>query len=196
MLHKLMDMQVLLYGMAVTGVLGMTGMLAVHLTYRRKLKRTGHLSDLKEKWLNLWKSRDRLLRRMNYWVWYPALLCLFFMGTALFLAASLGMEEGISMKYLYTGVGIPVALLLLRQILDFSYKEELMVDSLSDYIDKAKNRMQEIPGAASDPGLQNEVVEQITRNIKESAAAGSRFSKMLSREEETLLREIIKEFMN
>ncbi len=196
MLHKLMDMQVFFYGMALTGVLGAIGMLAVHLTYRRKLKKTDHLSNLKEKWLNLWKSRDRLLRRMNHWVWYPALVCVLFMGVALLVSSSLGMEEGISLKYLYAGVGVPVALLLLRQILDFSYKEELMVDSLADYIEKARNKMQEIPSAAADPGVQNEVVEQIARSIKESAAAGSRFSKMLSPEEEQLMREIIREFMN
>lgn len=196
MLHKLMDMQVFLYGMAVTGVLGTVGMLAVHLTYRRKLKNTGHLSNLKEKWLNLWKSRDRLLRRMNHWVWYPALVCTLLMGTALLAASRLGLEEGISMRYLYAGIGIPLALLLLRQALDFSYKENLMVDSLADYIEKAKNKIQEIPAAAEDPGLQNEVVEQIARSIKESAATGSHFSKMLSPEEEQLMREIIREFMN
>lgn len=196
MLHKLMDMQVFLYGMALSGVLGAVGMLVVHLTYRRKLKKTSHLSNLKEKWLNLWKSRDRLLRRMNHWVWYPALLCIFFMGIALLVSAGLELEEGISLKYLYAGVGVPLLLLLLRQILDFSYKEELMVDTLADYIEKARNKMQEMPSASVDPGLQNEVVEQITRSIKESAAAGSRFSKMLSPEEEQLMREIIREFMN
>lgn len=196
MLHKLMDMQVFLYGMAVTGVLGTIGMLAVHLTYKRKLKNTGHLSNLKEKWLKLWKSRDRLMRRMNHWVWYPALVCVLFMGAALLAASSLGLEEGISMRYLYAGIGIPLALLLLRQALDFSYKEDLMVDSLADYIEKARNKIQEIPAAAEDPGLQNEVVEQIARSIKESAATGSHFSKMLSPEEEQLMREIIREFMN
>ncbi|MGI6069247.1 MAG: hypothetical protein ACOYBE_02360 [Blautia sp.] len=196
MLHKLMDMQVFLYGMAVTGVLGTVGMLAVHLTYRRRLKNTGRLSNLKEKWLKLWKSRDRLMRRMNHWVWYPALVCVLLMGTALLASASLGMEEGISMRYLYAGIGIPLALLLLRQALDFSYKEDLMVDSLADYIEKARNKIQEIPAAAEDPGLQNEVVEQIARSIKESAATGSHFSKMLSPEEEQLMREIIREFMS
>lgn len=196
MLHKIMDMQLFLYGMTAAGAFGAIGMLVVHLTYRRKLKNTGRLLNLKEKWLNLWKSRDRLLRRMNHWVWYPALACVFFMGLALLVASSLHLEEGISMKYLYTGVGIPVGLLLLRQILDFSYKEELLVDSLADYIDKARAKVQEIPAATKDPGLQNEVVEQIARSIKESAAAGSRFSKMLSPEEEKLMREIIREFMN
>lgn len=196
MLHKLMDMELFLYGMAAAGVIGALGMLIVHLTYRRKLKNTSHISNLKEKWLHLWKSRDRLLRRMNHWVWYPALLCGLFMAGALAAASRLGLEEGISVKYFYAGIGIPVVLLLLRQVLDFSYKEELMVDSLADYIEKAKNKIQEMPSAATDPGLQNEVVEQIARSIKESAAAGSRFSKMLNPEEEKLMREIIKEFMN
>lgn len=196
MLHRLMDMQAFLYAMALTGVLGAAGMLAVHFTYRRKLRKTGHLSNLREKWLNLWKSRDRLLRKMNLWVWYPALVCVLLMGAALLASVNLDLEEGISLRYLYAGAGIPLALLLLRQALDFSYKEELLVDSLADYIDRARTKIQEMPSVAADPGLQNEMAEQIARSIRESAAAGSRFSRMLSPEEEQLMREIIKEFMN
>ena len=195
MLHKFMDMHVFLYGMAASGLFGLIGMLAVHLAYKRRLKHTGHLSNLKEKWLKLWKSRDRLLRQMNRWVWYPSLCSVFLMGMALLSTAALGLEEGISLRYFYVGISIPLALVLFRQILDFSYKEDLMVDSLADYIDRAKNKLEEMTRPREDPGVKNEVVEQVAKSIRESASAGNRFSKMLSPEEEELMREIIREFL-
>lgn len=46
-----------------------------------------------------------------------------------------------------------------------------------------------------DPVLQEEVVEKITSSIRQTAATGSHFSKMLSQEEEEIMREIIREFM-
>ena len=46
-----------------------------------------------------------------------------------------------------------------------------------------------------DPVLQEEIVDKITRSIRQTAATGSHFSKMLSPEEEEIMREIIREFM-
>ncbi len=195
MLHKLMDLHVFFYGMVASGIVGALEMFIVHLTYRRRLKNTSHLSNLKEKWLNLWKSRDRLSRRMNLWVWYPSLFCVLFMGAQVFLAAKLSMEEGVSLTYFYMGVGIPLCLLLLRQILDFSYREELMVDSLADYIEQGKDKLEQTPITVANPVLQDEMVDQIARSIRETAAVGSRFSKLLTPEEEELMREVIREFM-
>ena len=43
--------------------------------------------------------------------------------------------------------------------------------------------------------LQEEIVDKITRSIRQTAATGSHFSKMLSPEEEEIMREIIREFM-
>jgi hypothetical protein len=40
------------------------------------------------------------------------------------------------------------------------------------------------------------VVEKITSSIRQTAASGSHFSRMLSPEEEEIMREIIREFMN
>ena len=68
MLEKIMNLHILLYSMAALGGLGAIGMLATHLTYRRMLKSTGSQVKLKEKWLNLWPTRDRLLHWMNRFV--------------------------------------------------------------------------------------------------------------------------------
>lgn len=196
MLEKIMNLHILLYGMAALGGLGAIGMLATHLTYRRMLKSTGSQVKLKEKWLNLWKTRDKLLHRMNRFVWYPALLSTVMLGCAFYFTTILKTEQGMPLAYLYVGAVVPVALLLLRQALDFSYKEELVMNTLADYVEQMHSWAEEIPvSRKSDPVLQDEIVEKITSSIRQTAATGSHFSKMLTPEEEKIMREIIREFM-
>ena len=212
MLEKIMDLQILLYSMAALGTLGAIGMLTTNLTYRRMLKSTGSKNtgtkntqgagssqriSLKEKWLRLWKTRDRLLHRMNRFVWYPSLLSTFLLVLSVFLNNRLGHAEGLPMLYLYIGAAVPAVLLLLRQALDFSYKEELVMTSLADYVEQVRTWVEEVPvPQKNDPVLQEEIVDKITRSIRQTAATGSHFSKMLSPEEEEIMKEIIREFMN
>lgn len=205
MLERIMELQLFLYAMAVLGAAGAVGMLAVHLTYRRAMRKTKAVMNLKEKWLNLWKTRDRLLARMNLLVWGPSLLSALCLGLALFFVSRINTGEGLSMSYIYVGTFVPVMLLVLRQALDFTYREELVMNSLADYILQARNNRREelpVPRKASvvkekaDPAFQEEMVEKITASIRQTAATGSHFSKMLSPEEEEIMREIIREFMN
>lgn len=205
MLERIMELQLFLYAMAVLGAAGAVGMLAVHLTYRRAMRKTKAVMNLKEKWLNLWKTRDRLLARMNLLVWGPSLLSALCLGLALFFVSRMNTGEGLSMSYIYVGTFVPVMLLVLRQALDFTYREELVMNSLADYILQARNnRREELPAPRKasvvkekdDPAFQEEMVEKITASIRQTAATGSHFSKMLSPEEEEIMREIIREFMN
>lgn len=197
MLEQVMNLHILLYCMAALGAVGAIGMLAVHLTYRRMIKNTGDMTNLKEKWLGLWKTRDKLLHRMNQMVWYPALFCTCMLGTALFLGSRIRDFEGLPLSYLYLGTAVPIALLLLRQALDTTYKDDLIMGSLTDYVEKACTLSGEVPDKKRmDPFFQEEMVEQITASIRQTAATGSHFSKMLTPEEEEIMREIIREFMN
>ena len=189
MLETIMKLNIPLYVMTSMGCIGGLGMLATNLTYRRMIRNTQRLQNLKEKWLNLWKSRDRLWHRMNRFVWYPSLFCTFLLALSVFLNSRLGHREGLPMLYLYIGAAVPVALLLLRQGLDFSYKEELVMASLADYVEQVRTWVEEVPVP------QKEMVDKITRSIRQTAATGSHFSKMLSPEEEEIMREIIREFM-
>ena len=92
---------------------------------------------------------------------------------------------------------MPVVLLLLRQALDFTYREDLVMNSLADYVEQMRAWVEDVPDTQkSDPVLQDEVVERITASIRQTAATGSHFSKMLTPEEEEIMREIIREFMN
>lgn len=196
MLEKIMDLHILLYAMAALGGLGAAGMLATHLTYRRLIrKNTGIKTNLKEKWLNLWKTRDRLLNRMNRMVWYPSLLSTALLGVAFWFFNR--NQEGLSLGYLYVGAIIPAALLLLRQALDFTYKEELLMNTLADYVEQVRTWVEEIPAPAKvDEAEKEEIVEHIAESIRQTAAAGSHFSRMLTPEEQEIMREIIREFMN
>mgnify|MGYP000211246758 CR=1 FL=1 len=197
MLETIMRLDIPLYVMTSLGCIGGLGMLATNLTYRRMIRNTQRLQNLKEKWLNMWKSRDRLLHRMNRLVWYPSLLSTFFLVLSVFPNNSLGHAEGLHMLYLYIGAAVPAVLLLLRQALDFSYKEELVMTSLADYVEQVRTWVEEVPvPQKNDPVLQEEIVDKITRSIRQTAATGSHFSKMLSPEEEEIMKEIIREFMN
>ena len=205
MLERVMELHILLYLMAVLGTAGAVGMLAEHLAYRRAMRRTKAVTNLKEKWLNLWKTRDRLMGKMNLLVWLQSLLAVCCLGLALFFNSRLEQSEGISLQYLYVGTAVPVALLVLRQALDFTYREELVMNSLADYIFQAKTKKEEPPAARrytpaasvkTDPVLREEMVEHIAASIRQTAATGSHFSKMLSPEEEEIMREIIREFMD
>lgn len=203
MLERIMNLQILLYLMTVLGTAGAIGMLAVHLTYRRTLRKTKAITNLREKWLNLWKTRDKLLNRMNFLVWIPSLLSTICLGMSLFFVSRIRDSRGLPMSYLYIGTAVPVVLLVLRQALDFSFKEELVMNSLADYILQVRSRKENPPAARkyepapqkTDPVLKEEMVERIAASIRQTAATGSHFSKMLSPEEEEIMREIIREFM-
>ena len=197
MVKKIMDLYLLLYCMVGLGVLGTAGMLATNLSYRRIIRKTGRLSNLKEKWLNLWKTRDRLLHRMNRFVWYCSLLSTAVLGLAFYLTTAYDLEKGMPLIYLYIGAAVPVVLMLLRWGLDFSYKESLVMGTLSDYIEQMRTWVEEIPTKEkADPILKEQVVDKITASIRQTAASGSHFSKMLTPEEEEIMREIIREFMD
>ena len=197
MLEKIMNLHLLLYAMIVLGGLGALGMLTTHLTYRRLIRKNTELkSNLKEKWMYLWKTRDKLLNRMNRLVWYPSLFCTALLGLAFFLYSENMRWDGMPLAYLYVGAIVPAALLLLRQALDFTYREELLMNTLSDYVEHVRTWVEEVPAAEKpDETAKEAIVEHIAESIRQTAATGSHFSRMLTPEEEEIMREIIREFM-
>lgn len=197
MLERIMNLHLLLYAMIMFGGLGVLGMLATHLTYRRLIRKNSEMkSNLKEKWINLWKTRDRLLNRMNRLVWYPSLFCTALLGMAFFMYSGNVEWDGMPLAYLYVGAIVPTVLLLLRQALDFTYKEELLMNTLSDYVEHIRTWVEEVPAAEKPDGAAKEaIVEHIAESIRQTAATGSHFSRMLTPEEEEIMREIIREFM-
>lgn len=196
MAERLMDMQLFLYCMIGSGILGTLGMILANRIYRRTRKLAGTAFPIREKWINLWNSRDQLLTRMNRCVWYPSLACLFFLGASLISDSRSGTGAGLPLYYVYAGAMVPVVLLLLRQALDISCKDGLLADSVGEYLDWLQDEMQErqleeIPSRARD-----EVAEEISRNIQECAVSKGKFGQLLSKEEQRLVTDLIREFIS
>ena len=71
----------------------------------------------------------------------------------------------------------PGILLLLRQALDFTYREELLINTLSDYVEHVRTWVEEVPVAEKpNEAEKEEIVEHIAQSIRQTAAAGSHFS--------------------
>ncbi len=101
MLERIMDLHLLLYTMTALGALGAVGMLAVHLTYRRAMRKTKAVMNLKEKWLTgtledqgqaSQQDESSCVGTVASFSGVP--------GTGSFLATRLELKDGLSMQYL------------------------------------------------------------------------------------------------
>ncbi|MDD7220110.1 MAG: hypothetical protein PUI16_09050, partial [Clostridia bacterium] len=71
------------------------------------------------------------------------------------------------------------------------------MSTFSDYTEQLKNWVEEIPASRKpNEAEQEEIIDHITDSIRQTAASGSHFSRMLTPEEEKIMREVIREFMN
>lgn len=122
-------------------------------------------------------------------------------------------ETYLWVQYAVAGGVIICGLLLLRINLDFAGKEEILLDGWTDYLEnmsgnksmsgfdpvaEKSQEAQEITEAAFAElakDREEERICQVREGIRQTAAADSRFSGMLSPEEEKLMREIIREYM-
>ncbi len=196
MLQKIMDMQILLYAMAGMGALGILGMTVTHLSYKRRLQKDSSLTDLKEKWLKRCSCRDELMRRMNRWVWMPSLVCAFLLCLSVIISKIFLHSAMAPSIYFRTGLAVPVALLIARQILDFSHKEDIIYHSMANYIEESCRQAAAVSAsAAASREQQDAMVDYVAGSIRESSGEKGRFGELLSPEEEEIMREVIREFM-
>ena len=122
-------------------------------------------------------------------------------------------ETYLWVQYAVAGGVIICGLLLLRINFDFSGKEEILLDGWTDYLEnemqgKKQPAYAPMTGEVREKGKTDAPVRETSRNAKEeeqisqvregirqTAAADSRFSGMLTPEEEKLMREIIREYI-
>lgn len=196
MLHRMMDMQILLYAMAGIGLLGILGMAATCLIYKRKMKKNSQISDLKEKWFDSCNSRDKWVRRMNVWVWVPSLASILLLCLAAVLSSAVLGTGTVSAMYFQMGMAVPVVLLVLRRALDFVDKEYIIFNSMAEYMEESCHQAVSVPAAAAISREQEDaMVDYVAGSIKESSGEKGRFGELLSPEEEEIMREVIREFM-
>ena len=66
----------------------------------------------------------------------------------------------------------PASLLLLRQALDFTYKEELLMNTLSDYVEHVRTWVEEVPAEKKpNEAAKEEIIDHIAESIRQTAAA-------------------------
>ena len=78
----------------------------------------------------------------------------------------------------------------------FSVFQRCTMGRNADYVEHARTWVEEVPvPEKADEAVKEEIVEHIADSIRQTAAAGSHFSGMLTPEEDEIMREIIREFM-
>ena len=147
------------------------------------------------------------LHRMKRGAGYMAYLCVLLTGASAYAGYTLSYPLMRVYSHLFLGAGIIAALLLLKQSLGFGNKEDMILDGWIDYLEnqaalpageailpKAEGAKPAASEAAQEQ-KQEELIAQVEAGIRQTAAADSRFSKLLSPEEENIMREVIREYM-
>ena len=100
------------------------------------------------------------------------------------------------LTYLAGGASVCAVLLLLPILAGNGRMSELILDSLTDYIENCRPGQAPVIENVAEPVKEKEpMLDQIVAGIRQSAAAGTKFSGLLSKDEEHILREVIREYM-
>lgn len=179
MLKNLLDMGMYLYATVGIGILGVL-ILTV-------------MNGLQKKKLNHRDAYEKSVRKLNTvtTVLTAAVLVVTVaaVGTGFFLGG-MGNRELI---HCTVGLGTTILLLSYSRYLAFFNREQV----LGDYIFKlVEQRDDFVVEEEPQPPTKEQLVERALRGIRESAAAGeNKFAHLLSQEEESLMREVISEFI-
>lgn len=212
-MEMIIRMQILVFAMAAAGTVGAIGILVSNLLYKRTLKKRNE-SDFavqKDRWLALWEKRDKAIHLMNRFVWYPALASTLLYGASLLIHHFADMRAPLADSYLYMAVGVPVVLMLVRTGLDISFREGEALAWMKEYVDKsaapaaavvvsdmkaAESAKKERERKEKERREREKMLDHIAEGIRQTAATGGHFKKMLTPEETAIMKEIIQEFMN
>ena len=224
MLQNWISQNVFLYGMAATGIVGLLCTLLVNRFYSRVIGDLRRIDVPKTKWmgqtLQAYRERTRqntlnnpqifvrnqlnqgktLGMRVSRWqrgTGYMCMACFILTAAAVYITYQYQMAEALRNQHLVMGLGIFLGLLMFRQFLGFTGKEQQIADGLLDYMEnigklpavsvQAQRRPEEKEKGA--------LIDQVMQGIQQTAAAGSKFSGLLSKEEEQVMREVIKEYL-
>lgn len=154
------------------------------------------------------KTAGVALHRMKRATGYMAYLCVLLIGAAAYAGYTLSYPLERVYAHIFLGAGIIAALLLLKQSLGFGNKEDMVLDGWIDYLEnraappaaetaapKEAAALKKAESNSEQNKKQEELITQVEAGIRQTAAADSRFSRMLSPEEENIMREVIREYM-
>lgn len=224
MLHNMMTNQYFYYGIIAAGVLGLLGAILSDLYYRMILRDLKRVRKAKGKWMKSFvteldnrrtlhqemENADAFIRsrlaegqilRIGIGSWHSftnfmTFACACITGLAVYATFRYPMDLTTRLTYLAGGAAVCAVLLVLPVLFGTSRKAEHILDSLTDYIENRRHGQAPADVKAVEPVKDREpVLEQIVSGIRQSAAAGTKFSGLLSKDEEKILREVIREYM-
>lgn len=224
MLQVWMEQHVLFYGMAAAGVLGLLCIGLVNHFYSRILRDLRRMDNPKGKWIRQFLEEEKKrresqqnianpeafirtqmmkgkvlgisLQKLKQGIGLGALLCFLMMLAAVY--GTYRYEETWLLRYQYAmaGIGVFAFLLMLRQFMGFMNKEDMILDGLMDYMEN--HGPEEIKAADLEmikEQTREEMIQRVTEGIRQTAVSENRFSHMLTPEEESIMREVIREYL-
>lgn len=224
MLHNMMTNQYFYYGIIAAGVLGLLGAILTDLYYRMILRDLKRVRKAKGKWMKSFvteldnrrtlhqemENADAFIRSrlaegqilrigigsLHSFTNFMTFACACITGLAVYATFRYPMDLTTRLTYLAGGAAVCAVLLVLPVLFGTSRKAEHILDSLTDYIENRRYGQAPADVKAAEPAKDREpVLEQIVSGIRQSAAAGTKFSGLLSKDEEKILREVIREYM-
>lgn len=183
MLQNLLDMGVYLYtviGMGVLGVLILSVMNAISV-----------------KKVHNKKSFTKVVHRLNVVKTVTSVVVMAVTAAALGITFSLGQAKTLGLQYAILGAGIVCLLLGYGKYLAYADRERVLGDYLFRLMDQQNGLTLELtPAEEPKAPTREQLIERALEGIRESAAAGeNRFAHLLSKEEESIMREVINEFI-
>ncbi len=225
MLHVWMEQNVLLYGMIAMGILGILCIMAVNRFYNKALYDLRRMTEPKAKWtkefINEYQTRcsnnqeivnpevfirSQLLKgkvlgiSLEKWkqgIGLGAILCFALMMAAVYGSYQYENSPMFRYEYVLAGAGILALLILIRQLLGFGGKEDMVIDGYQDYVENTSTakRDNSVDFERSKEEAREALIEQVTEGIRQTAASNTKFSHLLSPEEEHIMKEVIRAYL-
>jgi len=223
MFENLLDNHALFYAIAGITALGVIGLLIVNSFYDRIIRDIGRMDTPKGKWMKLFmknyqvklakqqriqnaeafirtqllagKSLGVFVYRIKRWTGYLSFISFLIMSGAVFATYRYGYTDLSRYQYILAGVGSLSLSLLFRQFLGFGSKEDMIIDSLTDYMENENAPAEQTVKVNSNNRQKEKMIAQVTEGIKQTAASDNKFSHLLTPEEEEIMRDVIKEYL-
>lgn len=183
MLNNLLDMGVYLYTVAGLGVLGVVVMTIMNTISVKKVRNK--------------KTYTKVVRRINAVKTGTSAGVMAVTAAALGVIYALGRADILAKFYLASGIMTVCLVIAYGKYLAFADRERILGDYLFRLMDQQNSLAVEMmPEKEPEPPTREQLIERAMQGIRESAASGdNKFAHLLSQEEESVMREVINEFI-
>lgn len=183
MLKNLLDMGAYLYTVIGLGALGALIMTVLNAVSVKKIQNK--------------KTYSKVVRQINAIKMGTSIGVFGTTAAALFSIVSMGQADTLMMPYLILGIGMICLLMVYGKYLAFADRERVLGDYLFHLMDQQNGLVVEmVPEKEPEPPTREQLIERALQGIRESAASGDhKFAHLLSQEEESVMREVINEFI-